>query len=30
MNGLYHWLDRHSLDDNVARLFSRLAHLGTG
>ncbi len=30
MNGLYHWLDRHSLDDNVARLLSRLTHLKQG
>lgn len=28
MNGLYHWLDRHSLDDEAARLFSRLARSG--
>jgi phosphoglycolate phosphatase-like HAD superfamily hydrolase len=28
MNGIYHWLDRHSLDDNVARLLSRLTHGG--
>lgn len=25
LNSLYHWLDRHSLDDEAARLFSRLA-----
>lgn len=30
MNAFYHWLDRHSLDDNAARLFSRLAHKGKG
>ena len=28
MNGLYHWLDRHSLDDEFARLFSKLAQSG--
>lgn len=28
LNGLYHWLDRHSLDDEAARLFSRLARSG--
>ena len=28
MNGIYHWLDRHSLDDNFARLFSRLTKKG--
>lgn len=26
MNAVYHWLDRHSLDDNVARLLSRMSH----
>ena len=25
MNSVYHWLDQHSLDDNVARLLNRLA-----
>lgn len=25
MNSLYHWLDKYSLDDNVARLFSKLS-----
>lgn len=30
MNGLYHWLDRHSLDDEAARTFSRLAQGGKG
>lgn len=30
MNGAYHWLDRHSLDDNVARLLNRLTHLRQG
>ena len=30
MNGLYHWLDRHSLDDEFARLFSRMAQTGKG
>ncbi len=30
MNGLYHWLDRHSLDDNVARLLNRLRHMRQG
>jgi HAD superfamily hydrolase (TIGR01509 family) len=30
MNGLYHWLDRHSLDDEAAKIFSRLAQKGKG
>lgn len=30
MNAIYHWLDRHSLDDNVARLFNRLTHMRQG
>jgi HAD superfamily hydrolase (TIGR01549 family) len=25
MNAVYHWLDRHSLDDNFARLFDRMS-----
>ena len=25
MNAIYHWLDRHSLDDNFARLFDRMS-----
>jgi phosphoglycolate phosphatase-like HAD superfamily hydrolase len=28
LNGLYHWLDRNSLDDEAARLFSRLVRSG--
>lgn len=28
LNALYHWLDRNSLDDEFARLFSRLARSG--
>ena len=30
MNGLYHWLDVHSLDDEAARIFNRLAQKGKG
>lgn len=30
MNGLYHWLDVHSLDDEAAKIFSRLAQKGKG
>ncbi len=30
MNGLYHWLDKHSQDDNAAKIFSRLAQGGKG
>jgi len=30
MNAIYHWLDRHSLDDNVARLFNQLTHMRQG
>jgi len=30
MNGLYHWLDQHSLDDEAAKVFSRLAQRGKG
>jgi phosphoglycolate phosphatase-like HAD superfamily hydrolase len=30
MNGLYHWLDVHSLDDEAAKVFSRLAQKGKG
>jgi N-acetyl-D-muramate 6-phosphate phosphatase len=28
MNGLYHWLDRNSLDDEIARIFSKMAQKG--
>lgn len=30
MNGFYHWLDSHSLDDNVARLLNWLTHMRQG
>ena len=30
MNAIYHWLDRHSLDDNIARLLNRLTHMRQG
>ena len=30
MNAVYHWLDRHSLDDNMARLLNRLTRMRRG